>query len=72
MKKINLEPKEISDDKKINLRPRNLEKFIGQDNLKSNLKTYIESSKKRKIILIILFFMVPQDWENYVSSYHIL
>ena len=63
MKKINLEPKEISDDKKINLRPRNLEKFIGQDNLKSNLKTYIESSKK-KIILIILFFMVPQDWEK--------
>ena len=63
-KKINLEPKEISDDKKINLRPRNLEKFIGQDNLKSNLKTYIESSKKEKIILIILFFMVPQDWEK--------
>ena len=32
----------------MNLRPRNLDKFIGQDNLKSNLKTYIESSKKRK------------------------
>ena len=30
------------------MRPRNLEKFIGQDNLKSNLLTYIESSKKRK------------------------
>ena len=47
-KNINLEPKEISDDKRINLRPRSLENFIGQDNLKSNLKTYIDSSKKRK------------------------
>ena len=47
-KKINLEPTETSDDKKLDLRPRNLEKFIGQDNLKSNLLTYIESSKKRK------------------------
>ena len=34
--------------RKLDLRPRNLEKFIGQDNLKSNLLTYIESSKKRK------------------------
>lgn len=46
-KKVDLEPGEISEDKKYNLRPLNLEKFIGQDNLKSNLKTYIESSKKR-------------------------
>ena len=49
---INLEPKEILEDKKLDLRPRNLERFIGQNNLKSNLKTYIDSSKKRKIILI--------------------
>jgi len=47
-KKINLEQTETSDDKKLDLRPRNLDKFIGQDNLKSNLLTYIESSKKRK------------------------
>ena len=46
--KINLESKEISEDKKLNLRPKNLDNFIGQDNLKSNLKTYIESSKKTK------------------------
>ncbi len=46
--KINLESKETLEDKKLNLRPRNLDKFVGQDNLKSNLKTYIESSKKRK------------------------
>ena len=46
--KINLESQETLEDKKLNLRPRNLDKFVGQDNLKSNLKTYIESSKKRK------------------------
>ena len=46
-KKVDLDPVEISEDKKYDLRPLNLEKFIGQDNLKSNLKTYIESSKKR-------------------------
>ncbi|MFL2676094.1 MAG: Holliday junction branch migration DNA helicase RuvB [Alphaproteobacteria bacterium] len=46
-KKVDLEPVEISEDKKYDLRPLNLEKFIGQDNLKSNLRTYIESSKKR-------------------------
>ena len=39
-KKINLELTETSEDKKLDLRPRNLEKFIGQDNLKSNLLTY--------------------------------
>lgn len=56
-KKINLDPAEISDDKKLNLRPKNLEKFIGQNNLKSNLKTYIDSSKKTKINLdhVILY-----------------
>ena len=58
--KINLESKEISEDKKLNLRPKNLDNFIGQDNLKSNLKTYIDSSKKGKIILIIPFYMVHQ------------
>jgi len=46
-KKGDLEPNEISEDKRYDLRPLKLEKFIGQDNLKSNLKTYIESSKKR-------------------------
>ena len=40
-KKVDLEPAEISEDKKYDLRPLNLAKFIGQDNLKSNLKTYI-------------------------------
>ena len=39
---------------------KNLDNFIGQDNLKSNLKTYIESSKKTKIILTIPYCMVHQ------------
>ena len=44
--KINLESKETLEDKKLNLRPRNLDKFIGQDNLKSNLKTYLKANLK--------------------------
>ena len=55
--KINLEPKETDEDKKINLRPRKIEEFIGQKNLKSNQKTFILSSDKRKMNLdhIILY-----------------
>ena len=47
-KKNNLTKNEIEDDKKLNLRPSSLDEFIGQKFLKSNLKAYIESSKKRK------------------------
>ena len=36
------------DDKNFNLRPKSLGQFIGQNYIKSNLKTYIESAKKRK------------------------
>ena len=36
------------DDKNFNLRPKSLDHFIGQNYIKSNLKTYIESAKKRK------------------------
>ena len=46
--KVELISKEIEEDKKNNLRPKNIDGFIGQDNLISNLKTYIESSEKRK------------------------
>ena len=46
--KIDLTPKEKKNDNSINLRPKSLENFIGQNNLKLNLKTYIDSSKKRK------------------------
>ncbi len=42
----NLSPKEIKEDKKINLRPKTILEFIGQDNLKSNLNTFIKSSVK--------------------------
>ncbi len=46
--KIDLTPKEKKNDNTVNLRPESLENFIGQNNLKLNLKTYIDSSKKRK------------------------
>ncbi|MEE2695133.1 MAG: Holliday junction branch migration DNA helicase RuvB [Pseudomonadota bacterium] len=41
-------PNEIEEDKKINLRPNTIDEFIGQDTIKLNLKTFIESSIKRK------------------------
>mgnify|MGYP006065924855 FL=1 len=41
-------PNEIGEDKKISLRPKKITEFVGQDNIKSNLKTFIESSIKTK------------------------
>jgi|TARA_B100000287_G_scaffold435566_1_gene504534 Holliday junction DNA helicase RuvB len=46
--KKNLKYNETNEDKKINLRPNTLNEFIGQKHIKSNLKAYIESSRKRK------------------------
>ncbi len=43
-----LAPNEIQEDKKINLRPKKINEFIGQDTTKSNLNTFIQSSLKRK------------------------
>ncbi len=43
-----LTPKEIIEDKKINLRPRAIKDFIGQENLKLNLDIFIKSSVKTK------------------------
>ena len=50
-------PNEISEDKKVNLRPLKISDFIGQDVIKSNLNTFIRSSIKRKTNLdhIILY-----------------
>ncbi len=42
-----LVPNEIKEDRKINLRPTKIGEFIGQANIKSNLKTFIESSVRR-------------------------
>ncbi len=56
-KKITL-PKEIDEDKRnFSLRPKSLDDFIGQDILKSNLKTFITSSEKQNSTLdhIILY-----------------
>ena len=43
-----LTPKEIKEDKKVSLRPKVIKDFIGQDNLKLNLDTFIRSSVKTK------------------------
>ena len=47
-KEKKLLPNETEEDKKISLRPTRIEEFIGQDNIKSNLNTFIKSSLKRK------------------------
>ena len=56
-KKITL-PKEIDEDKRnFSLRPKKLDDFVGQNALKSNLKTFIKSSVKQNSALdhIILY-----------------
>ena len=37
-----------NEKEKINLRPKNIKDFVGQDNIKSNLSTFIKSSVKTK------------------------
>ncbi len=52
--------KEITEDKNnLSIRPKKLSQFIGQDSLKSNLKTFIESSLKRKKVLDHIIFYGP-------------
>ncbi len=46
--KVGRNPKEINEDKSNILRPKKIEDFIGQDSIKSNLKTFIQSSIKSK------------------------
>ena len=52
-KKNKLNPNEMKEDKTNILRPKKLDDFIGQDLIKSNLKTFIDSSVKSKKTLII-------------------
>ena len=50
----------IEEDKNnLSIRPKKLSQFIGQDSLKSNLKTFIESSLKRKKVLDHIIFYGP-------------
>lgn len=52
--------KEITEDKNnLSIRPKKLSQFIGQDSLKSNLRTFIESSLKRKKVLDHIIFYGP-------------
>ena len=56
-KNPDLNPKEKVEEKNFSLRPKSIDEFIGQTQLKSNLKTFIKSSDKRKKSLdhIILY-----------------
>ena len=47
-KKNKLNPNEVKEDKTNILRPKKIDDFIGQDLIKSNLKTFIDSSVKSK------------------------
>ena len=47
-KKNKLNPNEVKEDKINILRPKKIDEFIGQDLIKSNLKTFIDSSVKSK------------------------
>ena len=53
----NIDPSERKEDKRFSLRPKKLIEFIGQSTIKSNLDTFIKSSKKRRSHLdhIILY-----------------
>ncbi len=61
MKKNLTNPTFSSEDKEeLNLRPKHLKEFIGQEKLKSNLHVFIQAAKKRKEALDhILFFGPP-------------
>ena len=52
-KKEKLNPNELREDRVNILRPQKIENFIGQDLIKSNLKTFINASIKSKKIWII-------------------
>ena len=47
LKRPDLTSEITESDKNFNLRPKSLDQFIGQNHIKSNLKTYIESGLKK-------------------------
>ena len=52
-KKNKLNPNEMHEDKINILRPKKIEDFIGQDLIKSNLKTFIQSSVSLSLSLSV-------------------
>lgn len=51
---------ENKDDEEIlELRPQNLDEYIGQEEIKGNLKIFIEAAKKREEVLDHIFFYGP-------------
>lgn len=52
----------------ITLRPSSWDEYIGQEQIKKNLKVFIEASKKRGEALDhILFFWTSWAWQNHNS-----
>ena len=47
------------DNFEVSLRPRNLQEYIGQEGIKSNLRVYIEAAKKRQEALEHMLFYGP-------------
>ena len=67
----NLDPKEKNIDAQISLRPKSIDEFIGQKNIKSNLKTFIQSSKKRKKNLDHIILYGPPGLGKTVCQNHL-
>lgn len=47
------------DEEILELRPQNLDEYIGQEEIKGNLKIFIEAAKKREEVLDHIFFYGP-------------
>ena len=45
-----------------NLRPQSLDEFIGQEQIKEQLRIHIEAAKSRKQALAHILFVGPPDW----------
>jgi len=64
-----VEPIEKEDDIVLNLRPKDLDSYVGQEVLKKHLAVSIESAKIRKEPLEhILFYGPPGLWKTTISN----
>ena len=58
----------VSKDNDILLRPKTLEEYIGQENLKKNLSIYVGAAKYRKETLDHVLFYGPQGLANIIAN----
>ena len=67
-----LSPDELKEDYENTLRPKSIDEFIGQADLKKNLKIFLEASKIRKRALDHVLFHGPPGWfgkNNFGTNY---